>query len=289
MKIKKHLLLGLSFLVMAGCASSPESRDSSYDDSGRDGDTSSAVSSKSERVEASPVQEPVKSTTPPTSSENQALIDAMRANNDEAIARSAQTVLSKNSTDLRALNALGMYHYKKGHLKAADYFFGRAIKANPRAGEVYNNMGLVLLAEGERNEAIKQFKKAIEMNSGEGSAAANLGAIYLEEKDYAKALIAMEIAYRKNSKDVKILNNYAVALTAQQKFSEARDMYKKAQSANPNDKDVLLNYAILLVNHLGKLSDGQDLINKLKFLGPSAEARNVINGLENKVKAGLNK
>ena len=46
---------------------------------------------------------------------------------------------------------------------------------------------------------------------------------------------------------------------------------------------------ILLIDHMNKSADGLDLLDKLKFLGPSAEARNIINGLENRAKAGLNK
>lgn len=288
MKLNTKLLTLSLFLILAACSSAEKQEEgsSSLEDSSF-GEASMDAGSSDNEAPAKRVEAP-KSTTPPSASEAQALTDAIRSNNDEAIARAAQTVLAKNPADAKALNAMGMHHYRKGQMSAASYFFGRAVRANPQSGEIHNNIGLVQLSQGERNEAIQSFKKAMELGN-DSNAAANLGAIYLKEKDYSKALIAMEVAYRKNSKDVRVLNNYAVALTAQQKYSDAKDMYKRASSANPNDKDVMLNYAILLINHSGDMSQGLELIDRLKFLGPSAEARNVINALENKAKAGLNK
>jgi len=281
MRIESKVLSCAFVLLLVACSSAPE-RESSDSDMSFDAPATVKNESNKEPTEVRP-------SIPVPANESQALVDAIKGGNDEAISRSAITVLSKNPNDLRALNALGMYHYKKSHWKAAELFYGRALKANPQQAEVYNNLGLVNLAQDERSEAIKQFRKAIELNPNEGNAAANLGSIYLAEKDYSKAAVAMEIAYRKNNRDVKIMNNYGIALTAQKKFPEAKDIYQKAHQTNPNDRDVMLNYSILLIEHLNKFADGLDLIEKLKFLGPTSEARNIINGLENKAKAGLNK
>ena len=286
MNLRAKLLSLSLILILVACSSAEKDSSSSSEDNSMES-LSIDDGSPSNEAPAKRVEVP-KSTTPPSATETQALTEAIRANNDEAIARAAQTVLAKNPADVKALNAMGMHHFRKGQIKAAEYFYGRGLRANPQSGELHNNMGLVQLSEGERNEAIKSFKKAMELGN-DSNAAGNLGAIYLKEKDYSKALIAMEVAYRKNSKDVRVLNNYAVALTAQQKYSDAKDIYKKASQANPNDKDVMLNYAILLIDHTKDMSQGLELIDRLKFLGPSAEARNVINALENKAKAGLNK
>ena len=285
MKMTNKILNGSLILLLVACASGPDEQKSASSNDGYSlgGTSESKASPEPKTSYHEEFERPIVAT---PASESQALADAIKGGNDEAVSRAAIAALSKNPNDTRALNAMGMYHYKKGHLKAAELFYGRALKANPQLAEVYNNLGLIHLAQDERSEAIKQFRKAIELNPNEANAASNLGSIYLNEKDYGKAAVAMEIAYRKNSSDVKILNNYGIALTAQKKFSEARDIYQKAYKLNQNDKDVLLNYSILLIEHMNKASDGLDLIEKLKFLGPSAEARNIINGLENKAKAG---
>lgn len=220
-------------------------------------------------------------------SDEQALNDAIKSNNDNAIHRAAINVLSKNPNDVKALNAMGMYYYRKGQYSAAQLMLGKGIKVSPNTAELYNNLGLVYAAQKEPREAIKAWRKAIELDPNEANAAANVGAVYVEQKQYIKAFVALEIAYRKNSKDQKVLNNYGITLTAMSRYPEARDIYKQAIKLNENNKDVMLNYAILLIDHMKENQAGLDLLNKVKFLGPSPEARNKINVLENKAKAGI--
>lgn len=217
----------------------------------------------------------------------QILAEAVKSQNEEAIARAAKQVLSKNPNDGKALNALGYYHYRKGQLSAALLMFGKAQKAMPSDSSIQNNIGLTLLAQKEQRAAIQAFRKALELNSGDENASANLGSLYVENKEYAKAIVVMEMGYRRNSNNQKFLNNYGVALAATGKYNDARDMYKKALALNQNSREVLFNYAVLLIDHLKKYDEGLDLVNKVKFLGPSPETRNRINILENKAKTGV--
>lgn len=229
--------------------------------------------------------ESVKTETPHT--DDQALMDAIKSNNENSIHRAAIGVLSKNPNDVKALNAMGMYYYRRGTYGAAQLMFGKAIKVSPNSGELYNNLGLVYYAQKEQREAVKAWRKAIELNPNETNAAANVGSLYVEQKQFIKAFVALEIAYRKNSKDQKVLNNYGITLAAMARYPESQEMYKQAIKLNENNKDVMLNYAILLIDHMKKNQEGLDLLNKVKFLGPSPEARNKINLLENKAKAGI--
>lgn len=287
MKLNFRKLLALLIMAsLVACASSDEVSDSESELGS--GSTERSESRNSFGSDVTVKKESSKKSQSSESTENQILIEAIKSGNDEATARAAQSVLAQNPQDLRALNALGMYHFKKSEWKAAELFYGRALKVNPNLSELHNNLGLVSLAKNEPADAIESFKKAISINS-DPAAAANLGSLYLAQKNYSKALVGLEIAYRKNKKDVRLLNNYGIALTGTKKFSDAREIYKKAHEANPNDKDILLNYSILMVEHLGRANEGLDLINKLKFLGPSAEARNIITVLEKKANAELNK
>lgn len=215
-----------------------------------------------------------------------ALAEAIKSQNDEQIYKAATSTLVQNPNDIKAIMALGNYHFKKSQPLAAQYFYSKALGLNSRLSEAHSNMGLTYLALGERRLAIKSFRKAIEENSNDSVAAANLGAIYVQEKDYIKASVLLEIAVKK-VKDVKILNDYAVSLVGIGRYDQAQGLYKDALDKSSGSKEILFNYAILLIDHLKEPKDGLDLLNKIKFLGPSEYMKNRIIALENKAKAGV--
>lgn len=215
------------------------------------------------------------------------LNEAIKDQNDEKIYQNATQILAQTANDKAALNALAMYHYKRGRYDLCRYLLSKAIVAHPRAAELYSNLGVVQLAQGEKRNAVGSLRKALEINSTDAVAASNLGAIYTQEKDFVKSQIALEIAYSKGVRDARVLNNYAITLTSQGKFDKAEEIYKGLIKGNSSNKEYLLNYAILLVDGLGKYQEGLDVINRLKFVGGPAESRNKIITLENKAKAGL--
>ena len=214
------------------------------------------------------------------------LSDAIKSNNNEEVARVCFSLLSVNSKDIYALNALAVVYYKRGEFTAAQMMLERALKENSKNSDLYNNMGLVKLGMNESREAIKYFRKALTYNPNDSIAAANIGALYLREKEYGKGLIAMEIAAAK-LKDNRVMMNYAIALVANRKFEKAEGIYQFLLRSTTSDLDIMFNYSILLIDHLGKNQEGLDLVNKVKFLGPSSEMKNKIVSLENKAKAGL--
>ncbi|RYZ81397.1 MAG: tetratricopeptide repeat protein, partial [Proteobacteria bacterium] len=173
------------------------------------------------------------------------LVDAIKSQNDEQISRIAGQLLTQNPNDVRALNAMAMYYFKKGKVDAAKFLLNKAIVANPNVGEVHNNMGLIYLSNNERREAIKSFRKALDINGNDGIAAANAGSIYVIERDYVKAATALSVAYNHGVRDAKTMNNYAAALTAVQRFDEAAGVYQSAMKEQNNNRELLLNYAIL--------------------------------------------
>ena len=215
------------------------------------------------------------------------LNEAVKAQSDDRMYQVASNILMDNPQDMRALNVMAMYHYKKGRFELAEYLMKKAISANSVTGELHNNLGVILLAKNERREAIQSFRKALELNMDDAVAAANAGAFYVVEKDYSKARIALETAYKRGVRDSKIMNSYAVALAAGGKNDQAEDLYETILKTNSNDRETLFNYATLLIEGMKKYSEGLDVISRLKFVGGLAESRSRINALENKAKAGL--
>ncbi len=285
--MRNKIIFSLALVMTAGCSSTSSKREKSNSYSPR---SEVMEAPKVDRREApAPVMSEKDKVKPvaPAASLYDSLNEGIKNQNDEKIFNSATMILTQNPNDLKALNAMGLYHYKKGRFDLAKYLFSKAIGANPNSAESYSNLGVVYLAQNERREAIKSFRKALSLNSSDAVASANLGAIYVQEKDYNKAIFALEIAYNKGLRDSKNLNNYGVALAATKKYDRAEEIYKIALKDQNTNKEVLVNYAILLVENLGKNQEGLDLISRLKFVGVPSEARNRINALENKAKAGV--
>jgi Flp pilus assembly protein TadD len=281
------LILIISFALF-GCSSDPKKEKSSLI-------TDSASSSEVVAITEQPVDKKVRSNAREqvrgqdmSSADFYATLNgAIQAQNDEKIYQSAAQILTSSPSDLKALNALAMYHYKRGRFELSRYLLGKAISANPKAGELYSNQGVVQLAQGEKREATKSFRKAMELNPNDAVAASNLGAIYVQERDFGKAQIVLETAFKKGVRDARVLNNYAITLVSQGKHERAQDIYRGILKENENNKEYLFNYAILLVESLGNYREGLEVINRLKFVGGPPETRNRIIALENKAKAGL--
>lgn len=281
----KKIILFFSLLALAACSSEPVKETKT--DSDRGSVMDAPVAEKEEAKPAPIAEEPVRPKVETTPSQYQVLNEAIKAQSDEKIYQAATQILTQAPNDAKALNALAMYHYKRGRYDLCRYLLSKAIASSPKMAELYSNMGIVQLAKGERRDAIKSFRKALDINNDEAVAAANLGSIYVQEKDYTKAQIVLETAYRRGVRDARVLNNYAIALTAQRKYDRAEELYKAILKDNSNNKEALYNYATLLVDNMGKFQDGIEIINRLKFVGGPSDTRNRIIALENKAKAGL--
>jgi Flp pilus assembly protein TadD len=288
--MKKTVMILSALLVLASCSSSQKK----VSDKGDDESTSAEVVAPlqpPEKVEAKSSEK----TAPPTSSpvapkdsraSSTALDDAIKAQSDERIFKTATEALLQNPGDEKALNALALFYYKKGRFTLAKHFLGKAIQTKP-SSEFYNNLGVVNLALGENREAVLAFRQGFALNPQDGVIAANLGAILVDQRDYNKAIIALGAAYKTGVRDFKTLNNYAIALTATGRGSQAVQLYEKALKDQANNRDLLFNYSILLIENLKRFKDGNEILNRLKFVGGTTEQRARIKDLENKVKLGL--
>ena len=65
--------------------------------------------------------------------------------------------------------------------------FERAIKANKKNAEAYNNLGVVHYEERNYRRAIRFYNKAIELSPDSASFHSNLGSAYFSKKDYERA------------------------------------------------------------------------------------------------------
>ncbi len=210
---------------------------------------------------------------------------AIQKQDDRGIAIFSRKILIQSPLDAKALNALALYHFKKGELKAAEALLSKAISANDQISMLFSNLGIVLQSLKDESGAVKAYRQALKVDPFNPIAAANVGAYYAQVKDYKKAQVALEIAVEKGQRDWRTLNNYGVTLMALGQYPFAETQLKKSSELQPQNTAVLLNYAILLVDHLGKPAQGLDIINRIRFMGPSPDMRKKISELENKAKS----
>lgn len=282
--MKKYLLI-LAAIYLSSCSSSPVEKSEDFVEDSYANTNAEAVESKPVLAKDEIAEMQKEETVEVSLYDN--LNQAVKQQNDEKIQKACSEILTQNSKDIKALNALAMVYYKKARFEAAQYLLNKAIAAEPKSSDLYGNLALVQLAKNERRDAIKSFRKALELNSQDALAGANLGAIYVQEKDFNKAILALEIPVKKGMKDHKILNNYAISLAANGKSKEASEIYQNILKDNPSHKEVMLNYSILLIEEMQKYKEGLDLLNRLKFVGTASESRQIIKDLEVKAKAGL--
>lgn len=286
MKYFKLILLCGLILNFYSCASGP-TQNNSDEDSGviSDSETSSEDSAVIVKDEPEVATKTVK---PMDAGIENNLVQALKRQSDSDIIKSAQDVLMIDPNSARALNALGAINFKNGKMKAAEFFFNKAIKSHPNSVGLYNNLGLLKLSQNENREAVNLFKAGMTQKSDDKKILANLGSLYVMNKDFQNAEIALAPLYKSGTKDLKLISNYAVALVGTNKMTEATAVYEKALAENQSSREIMLNYSIHLIENVKNNKLGLDLINRLKFVGVPEEARNVIKDLENKAKAGLN-
>lgn len=284
----RKFILFIALLGLASCSSKGPVNEAAENEQEVTIAEAPAPVDEDEKPAKAPVEEPARPPEKPvTPSQYSALSEAIKAQSDDRIYQAATQILAQTPNDAKALNALAMYHYKRGRFELCRYLLSKAILSSPKMAELHSNMGTVQLAQNEKREAIKSFRKALEINGDEAVAASNLGSIYVQEKDFTKAQVVLEVAYRRGVRDPRILNNYAIALTAHQKYDRAEEMYKAILKDSNTHREALYNYATLLVDNMGKYQEGLDVINRLKFVGGPGDTRNRIIALENKAKAGL--
>lgn len=273
-------------LFLAACSSTPTAEESSAAPQ-QEAAKPASGKANSNMIEMKPADAKPVEAAPAKPIKYDVLNSAIASKNEERIKNASIEVLQNSPKDLKALNSLAMSYLQKGNSEAAIMLLNKMTTIEPRSSSAHANLGLVYLGRGEKREAIDMFKKALEYDSDNFTAAANLGAIYVKEKDYNKALIALEDTVEAGKADEPTMNNYAIALSATGKAQEAANIYEKILNKNTSNKNAMLNLAIVYIDKLNKFDEGLDLINRLKFVGPDLDARQLIKELENKAKAGL--
>lgn len=195
--------------------------------------------------------------------------------------------LGDNSKDLKALNALAIYHIERSEHGLAQVIFDRILKNHLKTAALSNNMAVNYLRRGEKRKAVAEFKQAIKLSGFSSKANSNLASILLPYYDYQGASLLLEGVYNSIEtdfgligNDFKIVNNYALALLGTGDAQEAKKIFKKIIKSKQTNMTVLFNYAILLGKALGNKPEALKYIRKIKLLSPNRSMSKKIKALE---------
>jgi tetratricopeptide (TPR) repeat protein len=107
-------------------------------------------------------------------------------------------LLAMKDIDGAAYNSLGLKYLRLKDYAKAETYFRKAMVAEPKLPNPYNNLGIVLSETGRPEESAASYRKAIELNPNYANAYNNLGIYYTEKGDYQTALTTLKTAIKLN-------------------------------------------------------------------------------------------
>jgi tetratricopeptide (TPR) repeat protein len=100
----------------------------------------------------------------------------------------------KEGSNARLMNKIGITELMMQRYKEARRSFERAIRADRRYADAYNNLGVIYYEGKKYGAAVKQYEKAIEMDNSSASFFNNLGAAYFSKRAFESAVAAYQHA-----------------------------------------------------------------------------------------------
>jgi tetratricopeptide (TPR) repeat protein len=152
-----------------------------------------------------------------------------------------QEALRRDPHDARCNNAMGLACMQQGDLAQAEKYFRATIETltrrnfNPRDGEPYYNLGLVLRYQGRANEAYAAFYKATWSYAWQAAGYYALAEIDCERCDYETALDHLNRSLMTNAVNLKARNLKAVVLRRCNHVPEAEALAIETSAMDPLD------------------------------------------------------
>ncbi|MFC2091569.1 tetratricopeptide repeat protein [Elusimicrobiota bacterium] len=190
-------------------------------------------------------------------------------------------VLVKYPENVRAMQALGRYHFKKKQYdKAYDFYMHikktkpdfvksyishaaiyihrknyeaayeelkKALIIEPYNAEIYNHLGMLYYELGNYDKAYTEFTKAIRLNPNLADAYNNLGIIYDEKKELDKAINMYLKAIRIDPDKVNPYYNAGILFLSRKNYDKALNFWQKVQNIKPDYEDIHFNMGLALV------------------------------------------
>jgi tetratricopeptide (TPR) repeat protein len=206
----------------------------------------------------------------------------------------AQSTAGTRQTDRKIDRASAYYHYSLGHLYAelagaygnkGDYAtraienFRLAMKADPRATFVADELSDFYIQSGRLREGVTEAEKALEQNPDDLNSRRILGRIYtrligdarsnsIDETMLKRAIEQYQKITEKDAKDAEAWLMLGRLQRIAQNSVESEQAYKKVLEINPDSEDALTGLAEVYVG-LGDNKTATELLRKVAEKNPS--------------------
>jgi Flp pilus assembly protein TadD len=172
--------------------------------------------------------------------------------------------------DPASLSALQeMFTLLDGQDRAADMEprLRRAIGREPKAGMLYNWLGLICKRRGDLRAAEIEFRKALEVTPELVGSMANLGGIYIQQGRGAEAVAVLQGALEKEPRDILARTNLVVALGLEHDVAAARARVEEAEKQGQR-APVLYNALAYTLHLNGRDEEALDTVAKALAIDP---------------------
>jgi predicted TPR repeat methyltransferase len=163
----------------------------------------------------------------------------------------------------KALNQM-----KSGDANAAESFYKRALRYNPRHLDANYLLGTLYAERGDLISALKFLKSAAEINPRSHMVQNNLGNIYQMTRRFDEAIVCYQRALTAEPNMPEVYNNLGNIYKNLEQFEEAETYYRRAILLRPDFVACYCNLGSVL-RKLKKFTDGIDAYRKALELSPA--------------------
>ncbi len=173
-------------------------------------------------------------------------------------------ILKQDKTHVRALFMAGNCALQQEDFAASADYLERAVKQQPDAPEIVNNLGVACLHGGRLDDAVTHLKRAVELKPGYANAHLNLANAYKAAGDFAGAERHLRKTQSLSGNTPEIISDLADVLFQAQKWAEAADAYEALVAFSPDDALLRQRHAIALAG-AGRTVEARDCLAAAKL------------------------
>ena len=137
-------------------------------------------------------------------------------------------LLKVDPENFKAMQLLGLCHYRKGENEEAIEKFSESLKIDPSNSENHNNLSLCYGKTGKVEKAIKHMEKAIELNPNKENYYSNLGMLCRQGGDTGKAIELYKKSIKINPNSQHSWINLGSAYGILKELDKAIECFEKA-------------------------------------------------------------
>lgn len=136
--------------------------------------------------------------------------------------------------------------YNKRDYDNAKLFYERILQINPKAANVYGNLGVIYRMKGDLGTAIKYYIQAINLNPKNPLFYNNLANAFKDLKNYKMAIRVYSDGLKVSPNDFNMFNNLGMAYELFGDNNRAIEAYKQAVRVNPSYAKAVNNIGVVL-------------------------------------------